>query len=217
MIPFNYIFIYINLDENVFLAYFFELLSAFENLICLSTVNMMFGYSLQKVRIRTKIRKIRRIRVSIKWQFISRECCKHVVYTYFSTIRDSNKVARKLQLLNILNKRIDYLIMKPSIDENAEILEKFKIKPCRVLLENNSFSKMNIRCTAKSSEKNVELICSLKQEHMNTFSLRIKRKLCENNENHIQQPKRVKLNEVNTIHNLGNFVFFFSLNFLGFL
>lgn len=58
-------------------------------------------------------------------------------------------------------------------------LKQFGIKPCSVNLNRTVFSKIRIRCSAKSSEENVKLLCDLKQLDSNTFTIKLKRKIID--------------------------------------
>ncbi|XP_031625310.1 uncharacterized protein LOC116341966 [Contarinia nasturtii] len=84
--------------------------------------------------------------------------------------------------------------------KHNNIVENFKIKPCEVRLERLFLSKIRIRCTATSSEKNDNLVCHIKQDEINTFSIRIKRKNVDRMDNNKMNPrKRVKfIHENNT-------------------
>lgn len=62
-----------------------------------------------------------------------------------------------------------------------KILKKFNIKPCHVNLTNTEFSKIRIACSAHSSEPNLKLSCDLKQENVNTFTLKITRTSSDDN------------------------------------
>lgn len=79
---------------------------------------------------------------------------------------------------------------------NENQLKKFGIKYCCVKLEKIAFSKIRISCVEQTSRENIELKWSLTREDLNTFSLKIKRKLCDVDSNELPAPKRVKFTEV---------------------
>lgn len=62
---------------------------------------------------------------------------------------------------------------------HEKLIKQFNIKPSVVNLDETHFSKIGIKCSAKSNEKDVKLSCHLVQEGMNTFSLKIKRARCD--------------------------------------
>lgn len=68
-----------------------------------------------------------------------------------------------------------------------DIFKKFKIRPCLVKLPEETFSKIHMKCSAKSDEKGVKLSCILSQDtnDINTFTVQIKRKLCDESENQV--------------------------------
>lgn len=87
---------------------------------------------------------------------------------------------------------------------NDQILRENGIKPCSIKIDNMLFSRIKMTCTVTSSEKNEKLKCCLRQEDdINTFSLKIKRKLCNDTINEIPPLKRVKFNDVEVIHHIG--------------
>lgn len=75
-----------------------------------------------------------------------------------------------------------------------------EMQPCRVNLVRANFSKIRIHCSAQSSEENVDLLCNLRQETANSFTLKIKRKLHDSNDDWTQiaivsnPPKKFKSN-----------------------
>lgn len=80
---------------------------------------------------------------------------------------------------------------------NQQLFEKFGIKPCVVKLDNNNFKKINMRCFISTSEPNENFICNMVQTDINSFNIRIKRKLVEVVHNSmVSKPaKRVKFDE----------------------
>lgn len=62
---------------------------------------------------------------------------------------------------------------------NEDILKTFGIEQCSVNLNKTNFSKIRMKCVAESTEKNVKLLCDLKQVDINTFSIKITRKLTD--------------------------------------
>lgn len=62
---------------------------------------------------------------------------------------------------------------------NEDILKTFGIEKCSVNLKKTNFSKIRMKCVAESTEKNVKLLCDLKQVDINTFSIKITRKLTD--------------------------------------
>lgn len=72
------------------------------------------------------------------------------------------------------------------------LLKQFNIKSCRVQLENLSFSKIRMACSA-TDEKNVKFICDVKQTGMNSFTIKVNAKqFNEDKENEIPSSKKVK-------------------------
>lgn len=94
-----------------------------------------------------------------------------------------------------------------SISEKYEkkLQKRYGIKPCSIVLNKNEFSKIRIRCTVNSSEKSQKLLCSLKQEDINTFSIKIRRKLMEIADigEDINPQKRVKFSEISPVLHKG--------------
>lgn len=74
--------------------------------------------------------------------------------------------------------------------------DKHIIRPCVVNLTRCNFSKIRIACTANVVETGEKLVCSLKQEQMNTFSIKIKRFHNENNVQASQPNKKQKVSNV---------------------
>lgn len=78
-----------------------------------------------------------------------------------------------------------------------KLQNKYGIKPCSVILNKMEFSKIRIGCIITSSEKKEKISWNLKQEGINNFSIKIKRKLidiadiCED----INPQKRIKSSE----------------------
>lgn len=56
-----------------------------------------------------------------------------------------------------------------------ELIRKFEIKPCKVVLSNGHFSKIKMGCTV-SDENRKTIPCVLRQTGLNTFSIKIKTK-----------------------------------------
>lgn len=79
---------------------------------------------------------------------------------------------------------------------NEKLLKKFGIKPCYVKLERIEFSGIRISCSELTSKKNINLKWSLTQDNLNTYSLKIKRKLQRDDSDELPTQKRVKFNEV---------------------
>lgn len=73
-----------------------------------------------------------------------------------------------------LNSRLKFkqFFKSNTIRSDKGLLEKFNMKPCRVILDR--FSKIGISCSA-SSDDGVKLSCSLVQNNAYTISLRVKR------------------------------------------
>lgn len=83
---------------------------------------------------------------------------------------------------------------------NSRLLKESKVKPCRVQLKNDSFSKIRMACSA-TDEKNVKLICDLKQTGMNSFTIKINSKhFKEDKENKTPPSKKVKFSDSVNVH-----------------
>lgn len=78
---------------------------------------------------------------------------------------------------------------------NDRFLKEFKIKPCRVKLDDVCFKKIRMTCSV-TDEKNVKVYSNLKQTGMNTFSIKIHSKRSnEVNENEIRPAKKGKFSD----------------------
>lgn len=106
----------------------------------------------------------------------------------------------------------------PCMKSNDYWLKEFQIKPCAVNLSRTTFSKIGITCSAYSSESIVKLVCHLKQEDVNTFSLRIKHKRSDDSDERLDDnlPKRRKLSEQQTGIGIVSRDSFFSHSWLQF-
>lgn len=68
------------------------------------------------------------------------------------------------------------------------IMDKDIVRNCSVKLYRQHFSKIRIKCTAESSEKNIKLVTAMKQTDTNTFLISVKRKhvVCESSRKRIK-------------------------------
>lgn len=69
---------------------------------------------------------------------------------------------------------------------DSDLLKKFHIKPCQVKLDNMTFTKMQLKCKAKSLEGE-DLQCDIVQTDTNSFCIKIKRKKSEIFNEHCDQ------------------------------
>lgn len=89
---------------------------------------------------------------------------------------------------------------------NEKLLNKFDIKPCRVKLQRIAISDIRISCSEQTTMENIDLKWSLTQENPNTFSLKIKRTLCNDGSDDLPAQKRIKFNQVAVNHCSGIFL-----------
>lgn len=69
--------------------------------------------------------------------------------------------------------------MKGTTAKDKAILKKYGIKPCSIVLDNLTFSKIRIKCSAESSEKTDKFSCAVNRVSNNVFSIKIKRKFVD--------------------------------------
>lgn len=76
---------------------------------------------------------------------------------------------------------------------NEESLKNIGIQPCLVILDKLVLSKIKIKCPS-SSKEDVKTLWDLKQQDSNNFTIRIKRKVVDN-DCEVKSQKKVKFNE----------------------
>lgn len=82
-------------------------------------------------------------------------------------------------------------------------IKMYNLKDCCVKLVRGNFSKIKIKCSAHTSEPDIDLKCNIIQDASNTFTVQIKRKVIHKSET----PKPSKRFKFSSVDSTGIFGF----------